>query len=93
MKKLNVNVRFKNPSFWYMLGAFILSYVFAYYGITGAELTSWASVGTLVKSVLENPAVLVPLAIGILGHFIDFTTPGMTDSQRAMTYKKPGGDA
>lgn len=92
MKKLNVNVRFKNPSFWYTLGAFILSYVFAYYGITGADMTSWASVGNLAKSVAENPAVVVPLLVGVFGHFVDFTTPGVSDSQRALTYKKPGGD-
>lgn len=93
MKKLNVNVRFKNAAFWYTLGAYILAYVFAYYGITGAELTSWASVGGLIKAVVNNPAVLLPLGIGVVGHFVDFTTPGLSDSERAMTYKKPGGDA
>lgn len=92
MKKLNVNVRFKNASFWYMLGAFAVSHVFAYYGLTGAELTDWNSVIDLVVSVAKNPSVLLPLAIGVAGHFVDFTTPGLSDSERALTYKKPGGE-
>lgn len=93
MKKLNASVRFKNASFWYTLGAFIISYVFAYYGLTGADMTSWQSVIDLTMSVVKNPAVLIPLVIGVFGHFVDFTTPGISDSERALTYKKPGGDA
>lgn len=91
--KVNALVRFRNKAFWYTLGAYVVSYVFAYYGISGAELTSWASVGALAKSAVENPALLVPLIIGVVGHFVDFTTPGISDSDRALTYKKPGGGA
>ena len=88
---MNIKIRLRNVSFWYTLGAFIVTYIFAYYGITSADFTSWASVVDLIVDVANNPSVLLPLVIGIFGHFVDFTTPGISDSERVLSYKKIGG--
>lgn len=91
-KKINFSIRIKNPAFLYMLGAYVASYIYAYYGITGEELTSWSAVYELGVKVIKNPAILVPLIVGIVGHFVDFTTKGIYDTERVLEYKKPDED-
>ena len=39
--KLNLPVRLKNPVFWAQLGLAVLTPILAYFGLTGADITSW----------------------------------------------------
>lgn len=91
MTQINFKVRAKNPQFWITILLAILAPLFAYYGITGADLTTWKSVWHLVLSAFSNPYVLSLIGVSVYNALIDPTTPGITDSKRALTYKKPGG--
>ena len=83
--KVNIPVRFRNPWFW--VG--VASVAIAAIGVDPQSFTSWLAVWEGVKSVLNNPVQLVTMALAVLGVFIDPTTSGLTDSDRAMTYDKP----
>lgn len=83
--KINIPVRMKNPWFWVGVAGIALTAL----GIEPATLTSWGAVWACVKSVAGNPFQLCTMALAVLGVFIDPTTAGITDSDRAMRYKKP----
>ena len=90
MTQLNLKVRAKNPQFWITVTLAILAPLFAYYGITGADLTTWGSVWQLLANAFSNPYVLSLIGVSVYNALIDPTTKGISDSQRAMSYHKPG---
>ena len=83
--KVNIPVRFRNPWFWVSVASVAIAAI----GVDPQSFTSWSAVWEGIKSVLNNPVQLVTLALAVLGVFIDPTTSGLTDSDRAMTYDKP----
>ena len=83
--KVNIPVRFRNP--WFLVS--VASVAITAIGVDPQTFTSWQAVWEGVKSVLNNPVQLVTMALAELGVFIDPTTSGLTDSDRAMTYEKP----
>ena len=83
--KVNIPVRFRNP--WFLVS--VASVAITAIGVDPQTFTSWQAVWEGVKSVLNNPVQLVTMALAVLGVFIDPTTSGLTDSDRAMTYEKP----
>lgn len=83
--KINIPVRFKNPWFWVGLGGVILSAM----GVSPEMLTSWGAVWEAAVNLFENPFMLVSVVLAVLGVFVDPTTAGISDSQRAMSYKSP----
>lgn len=83
--KVNIPVRMKNPWFW--VG--VVSVALTAAGVDPQTFTSWASVWEGIKMVLNNPVQLVTLCLAVLSVFIDPTTAGVTDSDRALTYQKP----
>ena len=83
--KVNIPVRFRNPWFWVSVASLANTAI----GVDPQTFTSWQAVWEGVKSVLNNPVQLVTMALAVLGVFIDPTTSGLTDSDRAMTYEKP----
>lgn len=83
--KINIPVRFKNPWFWVGLGGVILSAM----GVSPEMFTSWGAVWEAVVNLINNPFMLVSVILAVLGVFVDPTTAGISDSQRAMSYKSP----
>lgn len=83
--KINIPVRFKNPWFWVGLGGVILSAM----GVSPEMFTSWGAVWEAVVNLFINPFMLVSVVLAVLGVFVDPTTAGISDSNRAMTYKAP----
>ena len=83
--KVNIPVRFRNP--WFLVS--VASVAITAIGVDPQTFTSWQAVWEGVKSVLNNPVQLVTMTLAVLGVFIDPTTSGLTDSDRAMTYDKP----
>lgn len=83
--KVNIPVRMKNPWFWVGVVSVALTAI----GVDPQTFTSWASVWEGIKMVLNNPVQLVTLCLAVLSVFIDPTTAGITDSDRALTYQKP----
>lgn len=86
--KINIPVRLKNPWFWVGLVSIALTAI----GVDPTMFTSWSAVWDAIKDVLANPVQLVTMILAILAVFIDPTTSGITDSNLAMTYKKPKED-
>lgn len=90
--KINWKVRIKNIQFWIAVAAIVLGQVFSYYGISGADLTTWKSVWELIVNFVSNPFILVSTLIAVYVAILDPTTPGISDSKRALQYDKPGGE-
>lgn len=93
MTQINWKVRVKNTQFWITVLLAVGTPLFAYYGITGADLDTWESVFTLAKNALSNPYVLATIGVSVYNAVVDPTTRGVKDSSRALTYRKPGGGA
>ena len=83
--KVNVPVRMKNPWFWVGVASVAITAI----GVDPTTFTSWAAVWDGIVSVLANPVQLVTMCLAVLAVFIDPTTAGVTDSDRALGYTKP----
>ena len=58
-------------------------------GVDPQTFTSWAAVWEGIKAVLSNPVQLVTMCLAVLSVFIDPTTAGLSDSEKALTYTTP----
>lgn len=86
MFKINVPVRFQNIWFWVgLVGLF-----FTAIGVDVKTLTSWDALYQVVREFLGNPYMIGSALMALIGQFVDPTTPGFQDSDRAMTYIVPG---
>ena len=83
--KINYEVRIKNPWFWVGLISVALTAI----GVDPQTFTNWRSVLDGLLAVLSNPVQLGTFILSILSVFIDPTTNGLSDSNRALQYKKP----
>lgn len=83
--KINIPVRFKNPWFWVGLVGVVLSAM----GVSAEMFTSWSAVWDAIVNLVSNPFMLGSVAMAILGIFVDPTTYGIGDSNRALKYKTP----
>ena len=83
--KINIPVRLKNPWFW--VG--VISVALTAIGVDPMTFTSWSAVWEGIKAVLANPVQLCTVVLAVLAVFIDPTTAGVTDSDRALSYKSP----
>ena len=88
MKKVNIPLRLKSPWFWVGVVSVALTAI----GIDPSMLTSWDAVWAEICAVLSNPFQLATMILAVLSVFIDPTTEGVGDSDRAMGYKKPWKD-
>ena len=83
--KVNVPVRFKNPWFWVGVASVAITAI----GVDPQTFTSWSAVWMGIKAVLGNPVQLVTMCLAVLSVFIDSTTAGVGDSERAIGYSAP----
>ena len=83
--KVNVPVRFKNPWFWVGIASVAITAI----GVDPQTFTSWSAVWMGIKAVLGNPVQLVTMCLAVLSVFIDPTTAGVGDSERALGYSAP----
>lgn len=84
--KMNIPVRFRNWAFWFGLGATILAAM----NVSPEMFTSWELVWQETVALFNNPFRLGCVIVAVIGVFADFTTPGIGDSSRALSYVKPG---
>ena len=87
--KINWKVRFKNPTFWVQIAIAVFVPILSYFGMKWEELTTWASIGRLLWQAIQNPVVVVAVAISVYNACIDPTTKGIGDSARALGYDTP----
>ena len=86
---MNLKVRFKNPVFWVEIIAVVATQIMAYFGYTGADFTTWPMVGETLLRAVQNPYLMVCVAVAVLGVLNDPTTAGLGDSERAKSYTVP----
>ena len=87
--KINWTVRFKNPIFIVQLVLAIFTPILAYFGLAWEEMTTWASIGTLLLDAIKNPVVVVAVVVSVWNAITDPTTAGVGDSEQALTYTEP----
>lgn len=83
--KVNIPVRMKNPWFWVGVASVAITAI----GVDPQTFISWSAVWEGIKAVLGNPFQLVTMCLAILSVFVDPTTAGIGDSERALEYTKP----
>ena len=87
--KINWKVRVKNPLFCVQIILAVFAPILAYTGLTAQDLTSWAKLGEVILSAIQNPYVLGLVVVSVWNAVNDPTTKGASDSTKALTYKKP----
>lgn len=90
--KINWKVRANNPQFWFQVFLSIAVPIGAYFGVSGADITSWSALGGLLADAVSNPYVLFTVAVSVYNAVADPTTDGLGDSQLALSYAKPRKD-
>ena len=89
---MNLKVRVKNWSFWVSIAISVVAPILAYFGLTAADITTWAALGKVLLDAISNPYVVSLVLVSVYNTLIDPTTAGIKDSARAMGYTVPGGD-
>ena len=88
---MNLKVRVKNWSFWVSIAISVVAPILAYFGLTAADITTWAALGKVLRDAISNPYVVSLVLVSVYNTLIDPTTAGIKDSERAMGYTVPGG--
>ena len=87
--KINWKVRFKNPVFWAELVVAIVLPILTHMGLNWGDITSWAALGGVLLSAIQNPVIVVAVIVSVWNALTDPTTKGFADSERALGYDKP----
>ena len=86
--KMNLKVRVSTPSFIASLVMSILTPILGYMGITVQDVTSWKALGDILIQDIANPYVLGIVDVYLYNTCVDFTTPGLKDSQKVLEKNK-----
>lgn len=86
---MNLTVRMRNPVFWAQMALAVFAPIAAYFGLTGADFTTWGMVWETACKAVMNPYVVVSVVVSVWNALNDPTTAGLKDSARAMTYEAP----
>ena len=82
--KINWKVRLKNPMVWITAFPTIVTAIYALLALLGI-------VPSITKETIMDVFTAIVSLLATLGIIADPTTPGVSDSDRAMSYTKPGG--
>lgn len=77
--KLNLKARFKNKAFVIVFVTLIITFVYQILGIFDV-------VPSVSEDTAMNIATIIINFLATLGVLVDPTTPGISDSERALTY-------
>lgn len=86
---INWKIRFKNPVFIAQLVMAVLLPILAYFGLTVEDMDSWSKLGKTLLEAISNPYVVGLVIVSVWNAVNDPTTQGISDSIKAMTYKRP----
>lgn len=90
-KNINWKIRFSRENILYIaqVALSVFTPVLAYFGITGADFTTWVAVWNFIVDAVANPYVVGLMIVAFFNATTDPTTKGITDSTKALTYTKP----
>lgn len=86
---MNLTVRIKNPVFWANIAIAVVAPILAYFGLTGADVTTWGRALEIAADAIANPYVMVLVVTSVWNALNDPTTAGVGDSERAKSYTVP----
>lgn len=89
MANINWKVRFKNPVFWTNIILAIILPILAHLGMNWEDMTTWAALGGILLSAIQNPVIVVAVVVSVWNAVNDPTTAGIGDSAQARTYTAP----
>lgn len=92
MKSINWKVRFKNPVFWANIGLAVILPILTHLGMNWDDLTTWAALGEVLLSAIQNPVIVVAVIVSVWNAINDPTTAGLGDTALARTYIEPRKD-
>ena len=78
---INLDARFSNPQYWFMLGIAIITPIVSYLGLNVADITSWGMLMDMIGQAIMNPYLLVLVAVNVYNATVDGTTRGFKDSK------------
>lgn len=90
--KINWKVRFNKENIVFIaeIVASVFVPILAYFGMNWEDMTTWAAIGSLLWQAIQNPVVVLAVGVSLFNAITDPTTKGIGDSERALTYAKPG---
>ena len=78
---INLDVRFQNPQYWFMLGMAVIVPIASYMGLNASDITSWGTLFDMLAKAVGNPYLLVMVIANVYNATVDGTTKGFKDSQ------------
>lgn len=84
---INWKIRFKNPIFISQLLLSFIIPILGYFGLTAQDITTWASLFSLLVEAFSNPYVVLLVVISVWNAVNDPTTKGIQDSSLAKRYE------
>lgn len=92
--KINWKVRFNKYNLQFIirfLGALLVP-ILASMNLEFSDFTSWKALAEALVAFFSNPFLIGLMIVNAVNLIPDPTTKGLSDSERALSYKKPGGD-
>lgn len=86
--KINWKVRLQNPMFYVQIAASFLLPILGYMGISGADITSWNILFSVLKDALMNPYCLMLALGGVYMSIVDTSSKGVSDDQATLEKKE-----
>ncbi|MGG0891698.1 phage holin [Cytobacillus horneckiae] len=84
---INWKIRFKNPIFISQLLLSFIIPILGYFGLTAQDITTWASLFSLLVDAFSNPYVVLLVVVSVWNAVNDPTTKGIQDSSLAKRYE------
>ena len=78
---INLDVRFQNPQYWFMLAIAVITPIVSYLGLNVSDITSWGVLIDMLGQAIMNPYLLVLVIVNVYNATVDGTTRGFKDSQ------------
>lgn len=87
MKNLKFNFKVRVKNFWFWVG--IAGTFLCTLGVEPSTITSWKVLLNCFVDFIKNPFLIGSFVLALAGVFLDPTTKGLSDSDRAMQYHCP----
>lgn len=85
---INLDVRFQNPQYWFMLAIAVITPIVSYLGLNVSDITSWGVLIDMIGQAIMNPYLLVLVIVNVYNATVDGTTRGFKDSQMMLNGEK-----
>ena len=85
---INLDVRFQNPQYWFMLAIAVITPIVSYLGLNVSDITSWNVLIEMLGQAIANPYLLVLVIVNVYNATVDGTTRGFKDSKMMLSGEK-----